>query len=478
MVVSPCPKELRSLYQLILNNFHITILLPLIATILLKSIWLSPDKILVWFGALLSAHHFFLTFLPITTITYYAIQRPRAVYLVNYACFRPDSTWRAPMATYIEHKRLEPFFDEGTFHFVKRMLQRSGLGNETCVPPSLRYIPPLHGLSESRAEAQHIIFTVIDDLIMKTGINPNAIDILIVNCSLFNPTPSLADMIVRRYNFRDDIRNMQLSGMGCSAGLIALGLARNLLQTAPSGAHALLVSTEISTGIYYTGKKRSMQLTNALFRTGGAAILLSSSKAKARFEITQIVRKSASTQDNAYRCVFREEDEEGNLGINLSKDLLDIAGKALRDNITTLGPNVLPFSEKFKFLLTFIQRKVLNGRTPLYVPDFRTAFEHFCIHAGGRAVIDGVQQSLCLSNEHAEPSRMTLHRFGNTSSSSVWYELAYSDAKGRIKKGERVWMIGFGSGYKCISVVWKCIQPTQHADMAWADCIHRYPVNL
>jgi 3-ketoacyl-CoA synthase len=50
-----------------------------------------------------------------------------------------------------------------------------------------------------------------------------------------------------------------------------------------------------------------MLLTNVLFRMGGAAVLLSNSRANARFELMQIVRKSTSAHD--YHCVFKEEDQ-------------------------------------------------------------------------------------------------------------------------------------------------------------------------
>ncbi|CAN6164340.1 unnamed protein product [Urochloa humidicola] len=248
----------------------------------------------------------------------------------------------------------------------------------------------------------------------------------------------------------------------------------------PYGARALVVSTEILTGNCYTGKKRSMDLTNLLFRMGGAAVLLSSSRSSARFELMHIVRKSTSAQDSAYHCVFQEEDDEGNLGVNLSKDLVAVAGEALKANIATTAPLVLPVSELFSFLLSSILRKVLkkSASTKQHVPNFSLGVEHFCVHAGGRAVIDAVQRSLNLSDEQVEPSRMTLHRFGNTSSSSLWYEMAYCEAKQLMRKGDRVWMIGFGSGYKCNSAVWKCIRPAHSADSAWANCIHRYPVDV
>ncbi|BAS97122.1 Os06g0260500, partial [Oryza sativa Japonica Group] len=380
----------------------------------------------------------------------------------------------AKLVTYVEGASI----DERSVRFMTRLLERSGLGEETCLPPAHHFIPPYRNLEASRAEVEVVIFNAIDDLLAKTGISPAAIDILVVNCSLFAPIPSFTDMIINNYKMRSDIRNVHLSGMGCSAGLISVGLARNFLQVAPHGAHALVVSTETITPNYYVGKERAMLLPNCLFRMGGAAVLLSTSRAKARFRLSRVVRTLTGAQDSAYRCVFQEEDGEGHRGINLSKDLMTIAGDSLKANITAIGPLVLPASEQLLFALSFIARRVLNRRVKPYLPDFRMAFEHFCIHAGGRAVIDELQRSLGLSDEHVEASRMALHRFGNTSSSSVWYELAYIEAKGRMRPGDRVWMIGFGSGFKCNSAAWECISPARNADGPWADSICRYPVDI
>ncbi|GJM86740.1 hypothetical protein PR202_ga02628 [Eleusine coracana subsp. coracana] len=363
---------------------------------------------------------------------------------------------------------------------MTRLLERSGLGEETCLPYAQHYIPPSRDLESSRAEAELVIFSAIDDLLAKTKVSPQEIDILVVNCSLFAPTPSFTDMIMHRYKLREDVRNVHLAGMGCSAGMISVECARNLLQVAPHGAKALVVSTETITPNYYMGRERAMLLPNCLFRMGGAAALLSTDRSKARFRLARVVRTlRGGASDAAYRCVYQEEDERGNVGINLSKDLMNIAGDALKANITAMGPLVLPASEQLLFALSFIARKVLNNRIKPYIPDFRTAFEHFCIHAGGRAVIDELQRSLTLSDEQVEASRMTLHRFGNTSSSSLWYELAYVEAKGRMRRGDRVWMIGFGSGFKCNSAAWECIRPAPNAqDGPWANCIHRYPVHI
>ena len=163
------------------------------------------------------------------------------------------------------------------------------------------------------------------------------VDILVVNCSLFNPTPSLSAMIINHFKMRSNIVSYNLAGMGCSAGVIAVNLAKELLQvslhtTVPMlllacrlcmqcllaclhaalccqtsaaaqllvlcgekvcayevkselisivrvqvypGSRALVVSTENITQNWYFGNERSMLIPNCLFRVGGAALLLS-----------------------------------------------------------------------------------------------------------------------------------------------------------------------------------------------------------
>jgi 3-ketoacyl-CoA synthase len=241
---------------------------------------------------------------------------------------------------------------------------------------------------------------------------------------------------------------------------------------------ALVVSTENITLNAYMGNNRPMLVTNTLFCVGGAAILLSNRRAK--YQLIHTVRTHRGAHDQSYSCVTQEEDGAGRVGVSLSKELMVVAGEALRTNITTLGPLVLPMSEQLRFLATVVLTRVFRAKVRAYLPDFKLALEHFCIHAGGRGVLDELERSLNLSAWHMEPSRMTLYRFGNTSSSSLWYELAYCEAKGRIRKGDRVWQIAFGSGFKCNSAVWKALRTVDAGEDGnpWTPELHAFPVDV
>ncbi|EEF26259.1 acyltransferase, putative, partial [Ricinus communis] len=281
---------------------------------------------------------------------------------------------------------------------------------------------------------------------------------------------------------KENISSYNLGGMGCSAGLISIDLAKHLLQVNPN-CYALVVSTENTTRHWYIGKERSMLITNCLFRLGAAAILLSnrsSDRQRSKYQLIHTVRTHKAADDKSYNCVMQQEDENQFLGISLSKDLMAVAGGAVKANITTLGPLVLPVSEQLLFFATLVAKKIFRMKIKPYIPDFKLAFEHICIHAGGRGILDEIEKHLELTPWYMEPSRMTLYRFGNTSSSSLWYELAYTEAKRGIKRSDRVWQIGFGSGFKCNSAVWhalRTINPEKEKN-PWVDEINEFPVHI
>ena len=415
----------------------------------------------------------------------YWARRSRPVYLVDFACYKPDDERKVTREFFLKISEDTGAFEEETLHFQRRITTRSGLGDETYLPKGITSRPPNLCMEGARAEAEAVMFGALDALFEQTGVNPKEIGIVIVNCSLFNPTPSLSSMIVNHYKLRTDIKSFNLGGMGCSAGLISIDLAKDLLNANPN-TYAIVVSTENITLNWYFGNDRSMLLSNCIFRMGGAAVLLSNrsrDRSRSKYELVHTVRTHKGADDKNYNCVYQREDEKGTIGVSLARELMAVAGDALKTNITTLGPLVLPIWEQLMFFVTLVRRKMLKDKVKPYIPNFKLAFEHFCIHAGGRAVLEELQKNLQLSDWHMEPSRMTLHRFGNTSSSSLWYELAYTEAKARVSRGDRVWQIAFGSGFKCNSAVWRALReiplPSQdNRANPWVDSIHGYPVKL
>lgn len=414
--------------------------------------------------------------------TIYFITRPRPVYLVDFSCYKPDDARKCPKRIFMDRSRLIGVFKDENLDFQRKILERSGLGEDTYLPEAVLRVPPNPSMEEARKEAEAVMFGAIDELLAKTSVKPKDIGILIVNCSLFNPTPSLSAMVINHYKLRGNIVSYNLGGMGCSAGLISIDLANKLLQVHPN-SYALVISMENITLNWYFGNDRSKLVSNCLFRMGGAAILLSnkrSERRRSKYQLVHAVRTHKGADDKCFACVTQEEDADGKLGVSLSKELMAVAGDALKTNITTLGPLVLPMSEQLLFFATLVGRKVLKMKVKPYIPDFKLAFEHFCIHAGGRAVLDELEKNLQLSEWHMEPSRMTLYRFGNTSSSSLWYELAYTEAKGRVKRGDRLWQIAFGSGFKCNSAVWRAmrtVKPEKEKN-PWLDEINKFPVDV
>ena len=144
--------------------------------------------------------------------------------------------------------------DAEALQFTEKILNRSNVG-KTAFPKGILKSPPEVGLESAREEAEEVMFTCVQELLDRNNLKARDIDILIVNCSLFCPTPSLASMIVNHFKMRSNVLSYNLGGMGCSAGVISIDLAKQLLQVHPN-SRAIVVSTENITQNWYLGNNR------------------------------------------------------------------------------------------------------------------------------------------------------------------------------------------------------------------------------
>jgi len=384
-------------------------------------------------------------------LTVYFLRKPATVYLLDFAVWKPptpeeDESLRATTEFFQRTIETCGHFTDESVRFQMKLSGLNQISDKGYFPPGVVHYRKGEkdfdfSMAAARAEFEYVVFKACDDLFDKTGVKPSDIDILVVNCSLFNPTPSLSAIVINHYKMKDSVQAYSLGGMGCSAGIVAVHLARDLLQVY-KGKRALVVSTENITQNFYQGNEKSMLIQNTLFRMGGAAVLLSgrgADRRKAKYTLLHTVRTHKGSDEDAFKCVYQEEDAAGHRGVRLQKNVMACAGEAMKTNITYLSPLILPISEQILFVINYVRRKWLGHKhVKGYVPDFTKAVSHFCIHTGGRAVLDAIQANLSLSDYYLEPSRYSLWRWGNVSSASVWYEMDFLEKAGRIRYAQGV----------------------------------------
>ncbi|XP_068314722.1 3-ketoacyl-CoA synthase 19-like [Pyrus communis] len=403
--------------------------------------------------------------------------RDQSCYLQAYECHLPPDDMKLSTDSCVKIVLRNRNLGLDEFRFLLKTITNSGIGEETyCARNIIEGREENATLEDEHAEMDGIIFDMLDKLFARaTSISPSQIDILVVNVLMFSPAPSLSSRIVNRYKMRDDIKSFNLSGMGCSATLIAVDVVQNLFKS-HKNANAIVVSTESLAPHWYCGIEKSMMLTNCLFRSGGCAMLFTNNqdlKHQAKLKLNHLVRIHTGLNDDAYNCCVQVDDESGHRGFRLTKYLLKATTQGFTINLQALAPKVLPLREILWYLVASSQQPKVAEGVGL---NLKTGIEPFCIHPGGRAIIDGIGKSLELSDYDVEPSRMALHRFGNTSVAGFWYSLGYMEAKKRLKKGNRILMSGFGAGFKCNSIVWEVMKDLDDVNV-WKDCIDSYPTD-
>ncbi|XP_023554275.1 3-ketoacyl-CoA synthase 19-like [Cucurbita pepo subsp. pepo] len=410
-------------------------------------------------------------------------RRDQCCYLLGYECYKATEDRKLGVEACVNIILRNRNLGLEEYRYLLKSMVNSGLGGETYGPKNIiaaREESP--SLSDAISEMDDVFSSALDKLFAKTGVSPSDIDILVVNVSLFSPAPSLTARIINRYKMREDVKAFNLSGMGCSASIVAIDLVKHLFKT-NKNAYAVVVSTESIGPNWYSGKEQPMMLTNCLYRSGGCSMLFTNKAAlkdSALLKLKCILRTHLGSSNEAYGCSIQVEDDHGHRGFRLTKHIKAVATQALTINLQTLLPRILPLRELLRYaILTHPFYKTINGNIEAKKVrlNLKTGVDHFGIPPTERAVIDGIGKSLGLSDYDLEPARMALHRFGNTSTGGLWYVLGYMEAKKRLKEGDKILMISFGAGYECNSCVWEVMSNLEDENV-WKDCIHSYPAKF
>ncbi|KAH0573206.1 3-ketoacyl-CoA synthase [Spironucleus salmonicida] len=385
-------------------------------------------------------------------------------YLRDFAVYRAPISYQTTGTEMLRIAR-NFHFSADAASFVRRLHSKTGLGPRVAVPPHLR--AQQHSIEDARKEASDVMFATIDELLLKTRIVPSEIGVVVTNCSLFNPTPSLASMLIKKYQFPPTTHAYSLGGMGCGAGPVAVDLVRAMMKFYGC-KYGLLLSTENMTQHFYNGEDRSMLLPNTLFRMGGAAMLFTSERKGSKYALQNLIKTHNGRDKSSYESVYQTIDNAGKTGVRLDRSITKCAQNALKNNLHRLLPRCLPKYELFRFLASNLYRKITKQQ-PEVMPKICSGIDKFCFHCGGRGVLDGMQQMFNLNKQQMEASRAALWRYGNTSSASIWYGLAYHENQG-VKRGDNIWQIAFGSGFKANSLVWRSLGSkniTKFCDEEW-----------
>jgi 3-ketoacyl-CoA synthase len=124
--------------------------------------------------------------------------------------------------------------------------------------------------------------------------------------------------------------------------------------------------------------------------------------------------------------------------VYLSKEVPVQAGKMLQAVIAAATPKIMTWGQYAEAAVNIFGRKMLGRQWPRYMPDYTKCMDHFALHAGGYAVLKGIQKGMNLPMEMMLPSFASLRDYGNTSSSTTWYSMAYLERFGMVKQGQRI----------------------------------------
>lgn len=227
---------------------------------------------------------------------------------------------------------------------------------------------------------------------LKNILTPKEVTHLItVSCTGMS-APGLDLQIAEEMDMRPEVFRTSVNFMGCYGAVHALKLAKLICDSTP-GSNVLIVATEFCSIHFQKEYTPDSASSTILFADGSAAALLSNCiQSEKKLELTDFYSKVAyrGKKDMAWELSHR------GFIITLSSYIPDL----IEQDIAALVEEATQHSG-------------------LSINDIT----HWCLHPGGKKILNAIQRQLHLTDENVRFSKNILSRYGNMSSPTVLFVL-------------------------------------------------------
>jgi alkylresorcinol/alkylpyrone synthase len=243
------------------------------------------------------------------------------------------------------------------------------------------------------------------------------IDAVIISTCTGYLCPGLTSYVSERLGLRPDVVALDLVGQGCGAALPNLRMAESLLLSGRAG-QVLCVCVEVCSAAFYLDDDPGVLVSACLFGDGaGAAVVCNTPPAQGRRVCWTTAGSVLAPKD---RDLLRFETKNG----------------MLRNILSPCVPVLAAHYAKVVFAEVAARAGINQAQITGWI-----------LHAGGREVLNALQETFALPDEKVRSSAKILQEFGNLSSPSVLFSLQAALAD-TIPDGWW-WLSSFGAGFSC-----------------------------
>lgn len=268
---------------------------------------------------------------------------------------------------------------------------------------------------EYREHAVNLGRKAAEECLSRAGLRPDEVDLLITTSCTGFMIPSLDAHLINQMGFRQNVRRMPFTELGCAAGAMAMSCAVDFLHSRPGG-NALIIAVELPT---LTLQRKDVSQANlisaALFGDGAAAALLSG----ARKSGPRVIATETYTFSNSLEAMGFDLRDSG-FHILLSKDVPQMIGGEIRSLVDG-----------------FLARQGLA----------REQIKGWILHPGGARLLRNIEDELGLSRCDTQFSWDVLREFGNLSSATILFILQEWLEKKPLAPGDYALAAAFGPGF-------------------------------